>query len=162
MKNAFGIYGSKPEQWTFDLPFKTKEEYLVWRSNWKKQYKDLSETIRLYRNVSRKQQSFYDSFAYQHEWKSLRFVDYDAWKRYQVEIKRVPEYASLLIDQDMAQQQLRDAMSVIEPFFKQDPCNINWLYWAQKQATWMLALRKASKIEAGRQQKLAQKQAVLV
>ena len=148
--SPFGEYTKDPIHWKFELPFKTKDEYLAWRADWRKKYKMLSEAIRLYRQIGRKTQSFHDTFAHQHDWRGFN-VDYDAWKRYQVEIKQVPEYASLLVDEDMAKQALRDAMKAIDPFFGQDPCNINWLHWARKQATWMLAQRKASKIEAGRQ-----------
>lgn len=50
-----------PRPEILDKPFTTKEEYLTWRTAWRKHYAELSETIHLLRNLRRPPFRFWQS-----------------------------------------------------------------------------------------------------
>lgn len=138
---------SKP--WTVDLNFTTKEEYLAWRSEWKRRCHELSEAIRGFRLASRKRQSFYDRFAHQHDWKQSFYTDLDAWHRHQAEIKKIPEFGDLMDAEFNAHERMKKAV------YPDGRPLYDALGVARSWATIMLAARKESKIKAGQQRQAA-------
>ena len=140
MKTEAMTYNNTTKQWefifsslaTYDtandrviLPFTTKDEYLAWRTEWRGIYRDLSESIRDQRNTDR------------------RFTS--------VMKKRANRAAAgaKQENQDEYLVKLDDRLAKANARLKEITGGNS--YRASELASWMLELRKQSKIESERQ-----------